>query len=357
MSVLRSESCGTGYPQTAENQRTKKRLIAAGMHAAIGVKSDGTVMLKKRTQYGFNLRKREWNKIIAVAASKGYLVGLKSDGTVTDTMEIRTLFPGGHTRNLPPEFINSILECNKERKNWRNIVAIAMVSIKESGFFDFLLAGLKSDGTVVAADMFGSGKLRDNTIVQEMSEWRDVAAVAAGDYVREYSPGYKNVEAYGVGLKMDGTVIVTSNYCRDNYQKTDIENGLSGWQDIVDVAAGNGMIAGVKSDGTVAVIVNSCRGEVKEKTSCWKDIVAVACNGVDGDGTFGHPYSDDDKHIAGLKSDGTVVSTEYGELGWKDIIAIAYNTNVLVGLRADGSVVQATKENPCEILDWKLFGK
>ena len=86
--------------------------------------------------------------------------------------------------------------------------------------------------------------------------------------------------------------------------------------------------------------------------SGWTDIIAVAA----GAG-----------HTIGLKSDGTVVATEYkgnydyGQCNvsnWTDVVAIAAGTVHTVGLKSDGTVV-ATGDNyygQCDVSDWTEIG-
>jgi alpha-tubulin suppressor-like RCC1 family protein len=86
-----------------------------------------------------------------------------------------------------------------------------------------------------------------------------------------------------VGLKSDGTVTAVGD---NNYGQCDV----SGWCDIVAVAAGNVHMAtntgnahtiGLKSDGTVAAVGNNRYGQCN--VSGWRDIVAVAA----GDNEYG----------------------------------------------------------------------
>ena len=71
-----------------------------------------------------------------------------------------------------------------------------------------------------------------------MSGWRDIIAVAAGG-------------SHTLGLKSDGTVVATGH----NYSK---QCNVSSWRRIIAIAAGDAHSVGVKSDGTaVAVGSNS----------------------------------------------------------------------------------------------------
>ena len=202
--------------------------------------------------------------------------------------------------------------------------------------------GLKQDGTVVATKYTGDPK--DYHGQGEVSEWKDIVAIAAGG-------------GCTIGLKADGTVVATKYTGDTKYYYGSGE--VSGWKDIIAVTGGNSCTIGLKADGTVVAtkyvgdpILYYGQDEVSE----WKDIVAIAAS---GDCTIG------------LKADGTVVATKYtgdpeyydGEdevSGWKDIIAVTGSAGCTIGLKADGTVV-ATKyigdpENYCgqgEVSGWK----
>ena len=83
-----------------------------------------------------------------------------------------------------------------------------------------------------------------------------------------------------IGFRVDGTVLA----CGKN---DDGQCNVSGWKDIVAVAAGNAHTVGLKSDGTVVACGQNASGQCD--VSSWTDIVAVAANGF---------------HTVGLKSDG-----------------------------------------------------
>lgn len=219
------------------------------------------------------------------------------------------------------------------------------------------IAGLKSDGTVVAVGRNTDGQC-------EVSGWEDIAATAVNWY-------------HTVGLKSDGTVVAVGNN-----EKGQCE--ISSWEDIVAIAAGVEHTAGLKSDGTVVAVGRNTDGQCE--VSAWKDIVAIATGatftiGLKSDGTV---VAADNKHIycrevggwrnivaiaanwfhtVGLKLDGTVVTagiSEYDQCevsGWKDIVAIASGYDHTIGLKSDGTVIVAgnTPGGQCAVQTWKLF--
>ena len=143
--------------------------------------------------------------------------------------------------------------------------------------------GVRADGTVVAVGWNEDGEC-------DVSDWRDIIAVSAGD-------------GHTVGLRSDGTVVAVGE---NGYGKCDV----SDWSDIVAVSAGSGHTVGLKSDGTV-VAVGGGRGGRRD-VSEWSDIVAVSAGST---------------CTVGLKSDGTAVAAgnEYEYMGvcnvsgWSDI--------------------------------------
>ena len=157
-----------------------------------------------------------------------------------------------------------------------------------------------------------------------VSGWKDIIAVAAGT-------------EHTVGLKYDGMVVATG----DN---KDGQCDVSEWTDIVAVAAGGRNTVGLKSDGTVVAVGDNKDGQCDVRE--WTDIVAV---------TVGR------RHTVGLKSDGTVVAVGNNDNGqrdvkdWTDIVAVTAGEYYTVGLKSDGTVV-ATGTNSngqCDVGGWK----
>ena len=159
-----------------------------------------------------------------------------------------------------------------------------------------------------------------------VSGWKDIVAVAAGN-------------AHTVGLKSDGTVVA----CGQNVSG---QCDVSGWKDIVAVAAGGAYTVGLRSDGTVVACGYNEYGQCD--VSEWTDVVAVAAGRI---------------HTVGLKSDGTVVACGNNYNGqcnvseWTGIVEIAAGSFHTVGLRSDGTVVACgyNYNGQCDVSDWKLF--
>ena len=174
-------------------------------------------------------------------------------------------------------------------------------------------------------------KYNDAVALMDAEQYKEALALFAefGDYKdarKHFSEALKAsaekhtiVAGYDtVGLKTDGTVVITGLDANLAYN----------WTDIVAVAAGGNCIVGLKSDGTVIAVGYNEHGQCN--VSDWKDIVAVDTSG---------------SHTVGLKSDGTLVATgdnSFGKCnvsGWEDIVAIACGAYHTVGLKTDGTVV------------------
>ena len=181
-----------------------------------------------------------------------FLVGLRSDGTVTYT-------------GANGKFDTS------EISGWTDIVDLAVGNEH--------IVGLKSDGTVVAVG--------DNLLKQcDVSDWTDIVDVEIGTGIGGTCT---------LGLKSDGTVVATG---RNLYNNLDVED----WTDIVAISADNACSVGLQTNGTLVAATTVDRGplysgyygEYLPKYDKWKNIVAIDVNG---------------KRMVGVTVDGTVLET------------------------------------------------
>ena len=335
--------------------------IAAGVWITVGLKSDGTVVAVGGNGYG-ECDVEDWTNIVAIAAGDFHTVGLKSDGTVVATEYTGDYYDG---------------QCDVE--DWTNIVAIA------AG--DSHTVGLKSDGTVVATEYIGDVDFYYGEC--DVEGWTDIVAVSAGYF-------------HTVGLKSDGTVVAVGR----NYEG---QCNVGGWTDIVAVSAGGYHTVGLKSDGTVVAVGdnddgqcnvdewsgirvdNDAVGSIKaQKEEKYNTAVSLMNEGKTAEAAIAFGKLGDYKdakgksfalwneiavretvsassyHTVGLKSDGTVVATEYtgdyydGQCdvsSWSDIVAVSAGGLHTVGLKSDGTVVAteytgALYEGQCDVSSW-----
>jgi hypothetical protein len=143
-----------------------------------------------------------------------------------------------------------------------------------------------------------------------VSGWTDIVQVAAG-------------YAHTVGLRNDGTVVAVGDNPYGMYEVSD-------WSDIVQVAVGYGHTVGLRNDGTVVAVGNNSSNQCE--VSGWTDIVQVAAGA---------------SHTVGLRRDGTVYAVGHDSFGqcqvygWSDIVQVAAGASHTVGLRRNGTVVTA----------------
>ena len=170
----------------------------------------------------------------------------------------------------------------------------------------YIIVGVRSDGTVVAAINENDTRAFALSIKNTVSEWRDIVSVVAN---------YDSI----LGLKSDGTVVHTGERLVGGSSRW-----WHGWRDIVAIAS-DGIFAyyGLKSDGTVV------SSEDYLGVSGWSDIVAIEAT---------------PDRIVGLKHDGTVLFEGYyfGDTAhedWRDIVAVSLGSESILGLKSDGTVV------------------
>lgn len=172
--------------------------------------------------------------------------------------------------------------------------------------------------------------------------WTDIIAVDSG-------------LVYTVGLRSDGTVLVSMNAWPSNVEYEDLylfaelSMIVSEWEDIVAVSAGGYHIVALKADGTVLTAGENSKGQCD--VSKWKNITAISAGW---------------EHTLGLKKDGTVVATGDNAFGqcdvskWKGITQISTQMSYSVGLKKDGTVVSAgsyytdeSEKNLNPVANWK----
>lgn len=232
-------------------------------------------------------------------------------------------------------------------KKWRGVSALAAASSHTVALF--------RDGSV-AVHLTSTGK----PIHKKAESWTDIIKIVTS-------------ETFTVGLCEDGAVV--SAGLGDDAEE------LSHWENIVDLAVGNGKVYGFAADGSVY--------SNKGKHSSWKDTVSVVAGSgftarltaygkivVNGVSDFSYNFCESDyvaiaagrNHMLALRADGTVEAQHDGSAkaacdvsGWRDIVAIAAGEYHSVGLREDGTVLAAGKPwgiqdfQQCAVGGWRLF--
>ena len=254
-------------------------------------------------------------------------VGLRADGTVAATgaaSMASATSPAGTSRRLAAGNVHTV----GAARRWHGRLPRALQQWPVRR-----LAGSMTRATSPQAALIAGGLRADATAVAtgdnefgqcDVSGWRDLVAVAAGTW-------------HTVGLRADGTAVATGF-------NEDGQCDVSGWHDLVAIAAGDWHTVGLRADGTA--VATGYNGDGQCDVSGWQEIVAVAA------GQF---------HTVGLRADGTAVATGDNEFdqcdvsGWRDLVAVAAGNSHTVGLRADGTAVAtgANSNGQCDVSDWQ----
>ncbi len=237
---------------------------------------------------------------------------------------------------------------NMDVTGWRNIVAIS------SCYLGDFIVGLKGDGTVAI-----TGELLRNEAKQEIQAWTDIVSI-------------KSDSSYVVGLKKNGTVSVA--HIRGGYDGQ--SDYVKQWTDIQDIAIAGGSILGLKNgvwittlnkpwefedaagflqcgvadfalypDGNMVMV-----REIKTKYAipAWSGLKKLIING---------------NNAYALKTDGTVVAVCDEENAfykeridtirtWTDLVDIAGDDSNMIGLKKDGTLVFAGSDFQFDADEW-----
>lgn len=259
------------------NQFVKHDTIAVDCSQVAGIHSSGSV-ISEDLYYTYQNDQLStlfefWTDMVDIDTDGTYTAALRADGTVW----VNGFQTSSH--------------CYWAR-NWTDIVDIA---ISNRTVF-----GLKTDGTVISS----TESLK--------FPWTDIIAI-------DYGGCY-------IGLKSNGTVEV-----RNQLNRLVTYDSSSGWNDIVDVAAGSDHVVGLRADGTVIAAGENKFGQCD--VSQWTDIVAISAG---------------DRYTVGLKYDGTAVATgdnnngQCNISGWIDLVAVSAGENHTVAVKSNGKVTSTS---------------
>lgn len=248
--------------------------ISSGLHHAIGLKEDGTVVAVGENKSG-ECDVNSWVDIVAIATGPNVTVGLKKDGTVVATGS------------------NQYDEC--QVGTWSNVVAISCIRGHT--------IGLKSDGTILKTGI--------SQTYGDLDSWNNIIDIAAG--------GSWAKNRFFSGIRADGKVVVTGEAVS---LKKNIN--VQGWNNIISIDAGIGILAGLKDDGTVKLT-----GEFPD-TYSWleieKDVKSISVYDAKGIGLL-------------LKKDGKVVAVHCHPFesfvceDWENIAAVSTGGSYVIGLK------------------------
>lgn len=192
-------------------------------------------------------------------------------------------------------------DLNREVSSWSGIVDIALDSR--------YILGLTKDGKVISAG-------RNDNGCCDTGDWENIVSISSAGGI-------------SFGVTHDGELLIAGT---EDYYTEELAV-MSQWKDIkqIGIIPGDGHFYGLKTDGTVLYT-----GERhKESLDSWSKISTIVTG---------------ENWLAGLKEDGSVVTTSYTYLGlgdivseWSDIVEIAGTFYNMVGLKKDGTLVVARK--------------
>ena len=267
----------------------------------VALRSDGTIVTDNMGDSDLTdeeLRAVEsWKDIIQISSCSGTLAALRADGTV--------LAVGNDESG----------QCRVE--DWRNVTCIVCTVARTFG--------LLADGTVVCT----GGESADRYFVPfDASAWTGVKKLICA---------FCSQGEYLLGLMDDGTVMDICVTYDDSWSEVGRYNGWSGKpENIAEISSSGWLHTALRTDGTV-ICKGTDRELLEDGLSGWADIVQV-CSG--------------DTAVVGLCSDGTVVAVPLPEeepyteiLRWTGIKRLYMGTyNTVIGLRADGTLKVAADD-------------
>jgi len=221
--------------------------IAAYKDHAIGLREDKTVVVTGVDRKEYNVS--DWSDIVQVAACNGAVLGLRENGE----LEIK----GPCT--------DCLLECDK----WGGVNKIL-------GAGELVVAQIRNEGVMVADECM-SGSL-------DYDEYERIVSGAVVNY-----PGQ---------VEKNWMILLLNNGKTRTFRDGDvIEDEVSYWTDMKQVAGGNGFAIGLNKDGFVFKAGNSSEGDLSG-ISNWSNMIAV-CAGTN--------------HVVGLREDGALLAVGYNK--------------------------------------------
>ena len=324
---------------------TGVKYIDAEGGTCIAVLEDGSAVSDWQNDDTYEKGLSGWEDIVSVSRREMNVLGLKKDGTVE-------LF--SYYNAVQGEVIYE-LGFDADRlagtEEWTDVVSIE---------YDFDRAiGLKKDGTLVTAGLFGSE-------LMDALEWQGITAFSAA-------------EDHIVGLRADGTVAAVG---ANDLGQCDV----SGWKDIIAVSAAFGYTAGLKKDGTVVVTHDGRQpiAQLSLEVKDWRGVTAISAgkkilvgltkNGVvliagtvsDTDNVYSGPgqtamldgftgisfISGGSEYAVCIRNNGRAQAAGSGPRGkydfssWSGLRAVSMKGSVCLGLKNDGTVLLGGAPRP-----------
>lgn len=268
-----------------ESDKTKQTMVDAVLPSE-GI-SEETILVEAEQDKQV-ISSVDSNKVIGVSADLLHLAAVYEDGTVDVvnlSEEVRRAHSGYPYWNAD------------EIKGWTGVKVL---------YVDYThIVGLKTDGTVVAS--YGDRTLNYGQC--NTSEWVDIVDIATDGMVT-------------VGLKNDGTVV----YASDNENVKSRLGNVSSLENVVDISMAGGYLEYLQADGT------------------WKKHKADGSDELYGIYPELASIYADQFNSVGITNSGKVIVVRSGSFdtskmsAWKNIVKVAGTNKHIVGLKSDGTV-------------------
>lgn len=322
--------------------------ISASADNTIGLKADGTVLAIGQSVSQTDVE--QWTEIISVSAGQFHSLGLKQNGTVLASNE------GWLMSGI------SVFEDTNEIKKWRDIIEISAGN-------DFSI-GLRKDGSVVAYGKNDDGQC-------DVSSWRNLTTSTSQTNMKDTTPkskkGVKTIKSDTKSrenqLSPDQISLTIADGV-DDANSNPYKSSQSEFENRVIADSWGTYAMSIKGE-YYSTITGDQYNDFIQEINQWENVIKFTA----------FNYSKDYMVCFGIRQDGSVIAaqwkSEYYEISfdhedkefhqkvinevisWRNIIAISKGPIRILGLRLDGTVVAAGKNEDGEgnVSGWRNISK
>ncbi len=311
-----------------------KKIYAKG-NMSVGLRFDGKVVTAGRNSYHYGDVKN-WSRIRNIVMSNNRIIGIEQDGTVHATGKPYKNFINGNWHDVRSVIVNN-----------ENIVAI-----NENGT---LISNGLVFGNCVSSNLDSISQICDDVDNNRIAMVSEQGVLTINNKIKAINseentyPTFYDVKkvslsaTHAIMLKNDGT----ASFLRFGDGVTEM---ILGWENLVDVEAGNGFLMGLDISGRVFATGDNDHGQCE--VSEWHDIVKIRAS---------------EKRAIGMTIDGKLFMSGISESGEDDFIKISKNnkdfaltSEQTMILTSDGNVkvtYYPTGVNTEAVKSWKNIKK
>lgn len=297
--------------------------MSAGTCHVVGLRDDGTVATSGREHVVDG-----WHDVTKIGAGRDFTVALTNDGRLLSTAA------WGGADGLPRYPIG--LDCTEDDEFiilYAATVDEAVAKVRRAT--DIKSIAMPKGHLVLLCDHGNVVALPNGPSVPKLdtSSWTGgIRAIRAN-------------ECCVVGLKEDGRILVA---CVGGASDGTVGgNRLLSWDDIVDVALGDGHILGLRGDGTVVAGGDNSDGQCE--TDAWTDMIGISASPSCSVGARRNGRVAWAGRLPAAEEDAAAIMAE-----WQGIIQVAVTSHVVIGLQGDGTVVAIGDADLCqEVASWR----